>query len=129
MLAGDALLSFAFEHIAQATEGVAAERVLRVIAHLGRAVGSEGLVAGQVVDIASEGDPNVDLDTLEYVHIHKTAVLLESSVVSGAILGGANEDEIDRLSKYARYVGLLFQVSMSFLSPVNPLSAVLSLPC
>jgi hypothetical protein len=113
VLAGDALISFSFEHIALATKGVAADRVLRVIAHLGKAIGSEGLVAGQIVGIASEGDSNVGLDTLEYVHIHKTAVLLESSVVSGAILGGANEDEIDRLRQYARYIGLLFQVTKS----------------
>nr|WGT68885.1 geranylgeranyl diphosphate synthase [Pohlia nutans] len=110
VLAGDALLSFAFEHIARSTTGVAADRVLRVIAHLGKAVGSEGLVAGQIVDLASEGDPSVGLDTLEYVHTHKTAVLLESAVVCGAILGGASEDEINRLSLYARNVGLLFQV-------------------
>ncbi len=113
VLARDALISFSFEHIALATKGVAADRVLRVIAHLGKAIGSEGLVAGQIVDIASEGDSNVGLDTLEYVHIHKTAVLLESSVVSGAILRGANEDEIDRLCQYAHYIGLLFQVSKS----------------
>ena len=116
MLAGDALLTFAFEHIARATKGVAADRVLMVIAHLGKAVGSEGLVAGQIVDIASEGDQAVDLKTLEYVHMHKTAVLLESSVVSGAIVGGASEDEIQRLSEYARSVGLLFQVSGCLLS-------------
>ena len=81
-----------------------------MIAHLGKAVGSEGLVAGQIVGIAAEGDQAVDLKTLEYVHMHKTAVLLGSSVVSGAIVGGASEDEIQRLSEYARSVGLLFQV-------------------
>lgn len=112
VLAGDALLSYSFEHIARATTGVPADRVLRVIALLGKAVGSEGLVAGQIVDIASEGDPSVGLETLEYVHTHKTAVLLEAAVVSGAILGGASEDEISRLSQYARNVGLLFQVSI-----------------
>ena len=48
VLAGDALLSFAFEHIARATKGVPAERIVRVLADLGTAVGSEGLVAGQV---------------------------------------------------------------------------------
>lgn len=112
MLAGDALLSFAFEHIARATAGVPADRVLRVVALLGKAVGSEGLVAGQIVDLACEGDPTVGLEILEYVHTHKTAVLLESAVVSGAILGGASEDEISRLSQYARNVGLLFQVSI-----------------
>ncbi|CAK9869524.1 unnamed protein product [Sphagnum jensenii] len=110
VLAGDALLSFSFEHIARETKGVPADRVLRVICFLGKAVGSEGLVAGQIVDIACEGDSSVGLETLEYVHIHKTAALLEASVVIGAIIGGANEEEIDRLGRYARYVGLLFQV-------------------
>jgi geranylgeranyl diphosphate synthase type II len=114
VLAGDALLSFSFEHIARETTQVPADRVLRVISFLGKAVGSEGLVAGQIVDIASEGDSSVGLETLEYVHIHKTAALLEASVVIGAIIGGANEEEIDRLGQYARYVGLLFQVSTLF---------------
>ncbi|CAM6003472.1 unnamed protein product [Sphagnum balticum] len=110
VLTGDSLLSFAFEHIARETKGVPADRVVRVIAHLGKAVGSEGLVAGQIVDIASEGDSSVGIETLEYIHVHKTAVLLEASVVVGAILGGANEDEIDSLGQYSRCVGLLFQV-------------------
>eukprot|EP00897_Mesotaenium_endlicherianum_P001706 jgi/Mesen1/1563/ME000134S00677 len=110
VLAGDALLSFAFEHIARATKGVPAERIVRVLADLGTAVGSEGLVAGQIVDIESEGDATAGLDRLEYIHQHKTAALLEVSVVGGAVLGGASEDEIDRLRKYAQYIGLGFQV-------------------
>ncbi|CAM6096003.1 unnamed protein product [Calypogeia fissa] len=110
VLAGDALLSYAFEHIARETKGVDPVKVLQVIAFLGKSVGFYGLVAGQIVDIESEGDASVGLDTLEYIHIHKTALLLESSVVCGAILGGATEDEIERLSQYARSVGLLFQV-------------------
>ena len=55
ILAGDAMLTYSFEHIARATQGVPAERVLRVIAELGRASGADGLVGGQVVDIQSEG--------------------------------------------------------------------------
>lgn len=54
ILAGDALLSFAFEHIARSTKGVSADKLLKVICELGRAVGADGLVAGQVVDIKSE---------------------------------------------------------------------------
>eukprot|EP00271_Cylindrocystis_brebissonii_P017662 TRINITY_DN466_c0_g1_i1.p1 TRINITY_DN466_c0_g1~~TRINITY_DN466_c0_g1_i1.p1 ORF type:complete len:523 (+),score=115.74 TRINITY_DN466_c0_g1_i1:115-1683(+) len=110
VLAGDALLSFSFEHIARETRGVPAERVLSVIADLGKAVGAEGLVAGQIVDLASENDPNVDLAVLEYIHMHKTAALLEVAVVSGARLGGASEEEIERLRKYAQSIGLAFQV-------------------
>lgn len=51
------------------------------------------------------------LSTLQYIHLHKTAALLEASVVSGAILGGADEDDIERLRTYARNIGLAFQVS------------------
>lgn len=110
VLAGDALLTLAFEHIARASKDVPPERVVRVVAELGKAVGSEGLVAGQIVDILSEGDSKVGLETLEYIHIHKTAVLLESSVVCGAIVGGGSEEDIEKVRQYARCVGLLFQV-------------------
>ncbi|CAN1160841.1 Geranylgeranyl pyrophosphate synthase, chloroplastic [Linum perenne] len=111
ILAGDALLSLSFEHVAAETPlgRVSAERVVRSIAELGSAVGAAGLVAGQIVDIASEGE-KVSLEQLEYIHIHKTARLLEAAVVCGAILGGADEDSIVKVRKYSRCVGLLFQV-------------------
>ncbi|KAL0381398.1 UNVERIFIED_CONTAM: Geranylgeranyl pyrophosphate synthase, chloroplastic [Sesamum angustifolium] len=110
VLAGDALLAFSFEHVATATKGVNSERIVRVISELAKCIGSEGLVAGQVVDISSEGLSEVGLDHLEFIHLHKTAALLEASVVLGAILGGANDEEVDRLRKFARCIGLLFQV-------------------
>ncbi|GJP43633.1 hypothetical protein CLOM_g3073 [Closterium sp. NIES-68] len=111
VLAGDALLSFAFEHVARATPtSVPAERVVRVIADMGKAVGAEGLVAGQIVDLDSESDPSVGVETLEYIHVHKTAALLEVAVVAGAVLGGAKDDQVERLRKYAQFVGLGFQV-------------------
>jgi hypothetical protein len=73
---------------------------------VGKAVGAEGLVAGQVVDIKSEGgNGTVGLDTLQYIHEHKTAALLTASVVSGAILGGASDMEVQRLRKYSTCVG------------------------
>lgn len=78
---------------------------------VGKAVGSEGLVAGQVVDIKSEGaGQSVGLDTLKYIHEHKTAALLEAAVVSGALLGGAPDADVERLRKYSRAIGLAFQV-------------------
>ena len=74
-------------------------------------MGSEGLVAGQIVDIKSEGQAqSVGLQTLQYIHEHKTAALLEAAVVSGAITGGANDLEVERLRKYAKCIGLAFQV-------------------
>lgn len=111
ILAGDALLSRSFEHIARATRGAPAERVLRVIADVGRAVGGEGLVAGQVVDIQMEGSQGTaTLDTLQYIHAHKTGALLEAAVVAGAVLGGAGEEAVAALGRYAQAIGLAFQV-------------------
>ncbi|MGF1568112.1 MAG: geranylgeranyl diphosphate synthase CrtE [Nodosilinea sp.] len=110
ILAGDALLTYAFEHVATQTQGAAPERILRVVAGLGKAVGGEGLVGGQVVDLASEGNPDITLETLTFIHNHKTAALLEVSVTSGAILAGASEAEIDQLTRYAQRIGLAFQI-------------------
>lgn len=113
ILAGDALLSRSFEYIARATKGVPAERVLRVIADVGKAVGSEGLVAGQVVDLEMEGNggKGAGLQTLEYIHAHKTGALLEAAVIAGAVLGGAAEADVQKLGRYAQNIGLAFQVS------------------
>lgn len=110
VLAGDALLSFAFEHVAVATRGVSPARVVRAVGELAKAVGTEGLVAGQVVDIMCEGVADVGLEKLEFIHLHKTAALLEAAVVLGGIVGGGSDEEIERLRKFARYIGLLFQV-------------------
>jgi geranylgeranyl diphosphate synthase, type II len=110
ILAGDGLLAYAFEYVAANTRNVPAERVLQVIFHLGRAVGAAGLVGGQVMDLESEGKANVSLETLNFIHTHKTGALLETCVVSGAILGGASEQQLEKLSCYAQNIGLAFQV-------------------
>ena len=111
ILAGDALLAYSFEHIARCTDTrvVPADKVLRIITEVGKAVGGEGLVGGQVVDIQSEGK-DVGIETLEYIHEHKTAVLLEAAVVTGALCGGATDEEVEKLRHYASCVGLAFQV-------------------
>jgi len=112
ILAGDALLSHAFEYIGRETKGVSADKVVRVIVDVAKCVGSEGLVGGQVVDIDSEGagPENVTIETLQYIHAHKTGALLEVSVTAGAILGGASEEQIGKLERYAQSIGLAFQV-------------------
>lgn len=110
ILTGDALLTYAFEHVATQTQGADPNQLLRVVAGLGKAVGGEGLVGGQIVDLASEGNPDVSLETLTYIHNHKTAALLEISVTSGAMLASASEDDIDHLRQYAQRIGLAFQI-------------------
>ena len=110
ILAGDGLLAYAFEWIAVATQNVPPQRLIQVVARLGRAVGAAGLVGGQVVDLESEGKPDVTLETLHFIHQCKTAALLEASVVCGAELAGAQEADVQRLSTYARNIGLAFQI-------------------
>ena len=93
---------------------------MQVICEVGKAVGAEGLVGGQIVDLKSEGlGRGVGLETLQYIHEHKTAALLEASVVSGAIVGGANPQQIEDLRKYSRSIGLAFQVCQNLARPTR----------
>ena len=110
ILAGDGLLAYAFEYVAVHTQGVPAERLLSVVARLGHAVAATGLVGGQVVDLDSEGDTEVTLEKLNFIHTHKTGALLEASVVSGAELASADSAAIRQLTRYARNIGLAFQI-------------------
>ncbi|MBW4577654.1 MAG: polyprenyl synthetase family protein [Aphanothece sp. CMT-3BRIN-NPC111] len=110
ILAGDGLLAYAFEYVAKETKGVPAEQVLQVIARLGRAVGAAGLVGGQVVDLECEGKLDTSLETLNFIHTHKTGALLEACVVCGAVLAGAEAADLQRLSRYAQNIGLAFQI-------------------
>ena len=110
ILAGDALLTYAFEFIATKTENVPPQQVLQTIAYLGRAAGAGGLIGGQVVDVESEGKTDVSLETLNYIHAHKTGALLEACVVCGAILASASTADLQRLSRFAKNIGLAFQI-------------------
>nr|AKU77011.1 geranylgeranyl diphosphate synthase [Tripterygium wilfordii] len=109
ILASAALFCLAFEHIASKTKNVPAERVVQAILELGSAIGTDGLVAGQFADLESEGK-EVSLEELKYIHVHKTARLIEVSVVCGAIIGGGSVSDVERLRKYGSRIGLLFQV-------------------
>mgnify|MGYP001159444717 FL=1 len=109
ILAGDALLTRAFEMVALRTPNVPADRLLSVVGELSLVAGAPGLVGGQVVDLESEGK-KVDLETLEYIHLHKTGALLSACVITGALIGGADEVLIKALRIYARGIGLAFQI-------------------
>eukprot|EP00624_Nannochloropsis_granulata_P001777 evm.model.NODE_18742_length_6710_cov_21.964680.3 len=112
ILAGDALLSTAFEHVAKHTPAhIPAERVVSVIARLAASVGATGLAGGQVMDLECEGKQGVGLQELTWIHTHKTAALLKVSVAAGAILGGASPEEVEACETYALDIGLAFQVA------------------
>lgn len=106
ILAGDALFPLGFSHIVSHTsqELVPETRVLRVIAEIARTVGSTGMVAGQFLDL--EGGPN----GVDFIQEKKFGELAECSAVCGGILAGANDDDIQRLRRYGKAVGILYQV-------------------
>jgi geranylgeranyl diphosphate synthase type II len=113
ILAGDALLTYAFELLTKLAvpEGDYSDAlVIKVIGEISRAIGTKGLIGGQVVDLQSEGI-SIDINTLEYIHRHKTGALFKTSILTGAMLGGANEQQLENLGIYADLLGLAFQIT------------------
>ena len=124
VLAGDALLSFAPQVIIQKTkhghDGVKCHTLLRVLEEFVVNAGAEKLIAGQVVDIDSEGK-QIDKDTLNYIHENKTGALFKLSLRTGAILGGADEEILEALTQYAEKLGLAFQIMDDILDVTSTL--------
>lgn len=111
ILAGDALLTLAFETITNATlfPGVPADTLLAVANDTAVSTGSLGTIGGQMVDIISE-NAEPDYATLEYIHSHKTGKLITLAVRGGATLGGAEGDQLEAVVHYGRHMGLAFQI-------------------
>ncbi len=112
ILAGDALLTFAFELLSSPayTSGMDAARRIKIIHELAYASGSMGMVGGQAVDMESEGK-DIDSVTLEYIHTRKTGALIRASVRMGAIAAGANDEQLKAVTRYGEEAGLSFQIA------------------
>ncbi len=102
VLAGDALCILAFQLLSRTGHPESIET-------LASALGIDGMIGGQMEDILAEGQ-RVSEETVEYIHIHKTARLIEASIAIGAQLAGADKETIDKLSLYGRKIGLAFQI-------------------
>jgi len=111
ILAGDALLTLAFELLASSEleTAFAPEICLRLVRETARAAGSLGLIGGQVVDIESEGQ-RISPAQLEYIHTHKTGCLIRCATRLGAIAADAGEEELAALTAYGEKIGLAFQI-------------------
>jgi len=108
ILAGDALLTLAFETIAATP--VDSRRGVAMLTEVSKAAGTiNGMVGGQVADLEAEGKP-ATAATLEYIHLSKTAALIRASVTSGALCAGASQADVARLRTFGESIGLLFQV-------------------
>ena len=109
ILAGDGLQALAFEILASASSIPEGTRI-RMLETLGRASGIRGMVAGQALDLDAVGT-TLDLEHLENMHLHKTGALIRASVRLGALAGdGVTPARLDQLDRFARAIGLAFQV-------------------
>lgn len=111
LLAGDALLNMGVEVMLNAAikNSENYDRYIRAIYDIMSAVGTKGMIGGQFVDIKSEGK-NLDKETLMYMHKNKTGALITAALTSGAIVGGATEEELNRIKSYGDKLGLAFQI-------------------
>ena len=109
ILAGDALQTLAFQALAEAT-GLDARIRIAMVEQLARASGSRGMVGGQALDLEAEGKA-LDVARLEHIHIHKTGALIRASVQMGILAHGSlDADRAERLDRYAKCLGLAFQI-------------------
>ncbi|HWC76514.1 MAG TPA: farnesyl diphosphate synthase [Blastocatellia bacterium] len=111
ILAGDALLTQAFRVLSSDAPHRNPERQLRVIREISTAAGTvDALIGGQMRDVESEGKV-VDEATLDYIHHSKTGAMIRASVVTGGIIAGASDAQIEELGGYGERIGLAFQIA------------------
>jgi geranylgeranyl diphosphate synthase type II len=122
ILAGDALLTLAFETIGKSS--VSPDRRVGLLTEISSAAGTvNGMVGGQVADIEAEGN-RVGPEMLEYIHRAKTAALIRASITAGAISAGAPPDEIVRLRRFGETIGWAFQVTDDILDVTESSAAL-----
>lgn len=109
ILIGDALLTHAFYVLTEKNKHLSAEKIVEIVRLTSEYAGINGMIGGQMVDIASEGKA-IDVDTLRYMHTNKTGKLLKLPVESACIIGDASEQEKQSLIRYSELVGLAFQI-------------------
>ncbi len=119
-LAGDALLTMAFELLARQAvlEGITGDRAALVVREVAVAAGAAGMVGGQVEDLSWEGR-EAPLQQLQTIHRLKTGALFRAALRTGAILGGATADEMTALDRYAHHFGLAFQIQDDVLDVIG----------
>jgi|InofroStandDraft_1065614.scaffolds.fasta_scaffold00015_84 geranylgeranyl diphosphate synthase type II len=129
VLAGDALLTYAPSVITKYSKNLSPSVLIRVLNEYFQFAGARGVIAGQVVDIESEGKLcHSELDsksvndykkTLEYIHTHKTSDLFQLAMRTGAIIAGADDEKIAAVTEFAKTFGLAFQIADDILDEVS----------
>jgi geranylgeranyl diphosphate synthase, type II len=119
ILAGDALLTKGFEVLALVKDPL---QLKQILIEFTNAIGSKGMIGGQIVDLECENkkfSSGKTKNILQYIHKNKTAVLIQTSLVMGAIIGNASKSQIKILRNYGLYLGLLFQITDDILDVIG----------
>lgn len=125
VLAGDGLLTYAFETAAKAFSLSAyPERVGRAIGILAKKAGISGMLGGQTADIEAEENGETGEELLLFIHENKTAALIQSSLMIGAVLAGASQEEIRKLERVGYLVGVAFQIQDDILDVTSSLEVL-----
>ncbi|MFR3071779.1 MAG: polyprenyl synthetase family protein [Paeniclostridium sp.] len=119
ILAGDGLLNYAYEiMLKESIRKDDSNKYLKAINEIAKASGIYGMIGGQVVDIESEGK-SISMDKLDFIHMNKTAAIIIGCMRAGAIIGGASEIQLENITKYAKNIGLSFQIVDDILDVVG----------
>jgi geranylgeranyl diphosphate synthase type II len=128
VLAGDALSALAFDLLARTPAPVPRAAVVQVVGEIAAAIGTEGMVGGQVLDLLGERRPHLPIipswpagleDAVRDIHVRKTGALIRASVRAGAVLSGVSDGVLAALSDYGARVGLAFQIVDDILDEVG----------
>lgn len=110
ILAGDALLNYAFEvMLSSSMNKENPGKYLKAINEIAKSAGIYGMIGGQVVDVQSENKV-ISKEKLDFIHLNKTAAIIIGCMRAGAIIGDANEEQLEKVTNYARNIGLSFQI-------------------
>ncbi|WP_099188130.1 polyprenyl synthetase family protein [Tepidibacter mesophilus] len=120
VLAGDGLLNYSFEIMLDYAlkNEKNSHKYVKAMNEIAKAAGVRGMIAGQIVDLESE-NKKIDKDTLDFIHMNKTSAMIIGAMRAGAIIGGANDIELENITNYAKNIGLAFQVTDDILDIVG----------
>ena len=118
ILAGDALLHHAFETMAQACVKFNDIKYTKAMLDIAHGAGVYGMVAGQVIDVLSEGK-DINKETLDFIHENKTAAMIIGALKAGAEIGGACEEDIAKIERAGKLIGVAFQIQDDILDVIS----------
>ena len=111
ILAGDALLNYAYEVMLKAFSlAEDTDPVIRAVQTISSKTGIYGMLGGQCTDVENDGRP-LTREVLDFIHLHKTSALIEAPMMAGAILAGASEEQVRKMEQAGRKIGLAFQIT------------------